>query len=98
MMPKRKIPKFANEKAEAKWWDSNRAELDQDFLKASRANALKRLDKAALQQRIASATKVISIRMREDDLAIAREKAAARGLPYQTFLKSLLHQALRSEK
>ncbi len=56
------------------------------------------MDKTALQQRIASTTKVISIRMREDDLALAREKAAAKGLPYQTFLKSLLHEALRTAK
>jgi predicted DNA binding CopG/RHH family protein len=42
-----------------------------------------------------AATKVISLRMLEDDLALAREQAAAKGLSYQTFLKSLLHEALR---
>jgi len=44
---------------------------------------------------VVASTKVISLRMLEEDLALARHQAAAKGLPYQTFLKSLLHEALR---
>lgn len=42
-------------------------------------------------------TRLISIRLSAEDLAIANQLAAAKGLPYQTYLKSLLHQALVSE-
>ena len=94
-MTKRKAPRFQTEQEEASWWDRNRAELDKDFVKAAQKGRLKRLDKIALRTRVAATTKVISLRMLEDDLALAREQASAKGLPYQTFLKSLLHEALR---
>ena len=94
-MTKRKVPSFETEREEASWWDRNRVELDKDFVKAARSGRLKRLDPTALRARVAATTKVISLRMLEDDLALAREQAAAKGLPYQTFLKSLLHEALR---
>src|SRR6266545_2150537 len=77
MMAKRKIPRFLNEQEEASWWDRNRTELDKDFVKAGYKGQLKRLDKAALRKRVAANTKIISLRMLEDDLALAREQAAA---------------------
>jgi predicted DNA binding CopG/RHH family protein len=46
-----------------------------------------------------SASRVISIRLPEADLAKARRQAASKGLPYQTYVKSLLHEALeKAEK
>jgi len=94
---KRIIPAFATETEEANWWYKNRKKLDVDLRKAAaRAGGLPILDRTALATRIARsrAAKVISIRVPESDLRLAREQAAARGLPYQTYIKSLLHQAL----
>jgi predicted DNA binding CopG/RHH family protein len=34
----------------------------------------------------------------ESDIALARQQAIEKGLPYQTYIKSLLHQALRQPK
>jgi predicted DNA binding CopG/RHH family protein len=42
-------------------------------------------------------TKHIGIRLSASDLAIANKLAAEKGLPYQTYTKSLLHQALEKE-
>jgi predicted DNA binding CopG/RHH family protein len=42
-------------------------------------------------------TKLISIRLSASGLAFANKLAAQKGLPYQTYLKSLLHQALEKE-
>ncbi len=42
-------------------------------------------------------TKHISIRLSAVDLAIAYKLAAAKGLPYQTYIKSLLHESLVRE-
>ena len=92
-MPRRKIPAFATEAEEANWWYQNRRKLDRDFLEAARKGELKRLDKATLAAR-ATASRVISIRLPEPDLQLARQQAARRGLRYQTYIKSLLHQAL----
>lgn len=42
-------------------------------------------------------TRLISIRISAEDLEMANRLADARGLPYQTYLKSILHQALVGE-
>jgi predicted DNA binding CopG/RHH family protein len=42
-------------------------------------------------------TRHISIRLSAVDLAKAEQLAAAKGLPYQTYIKSLLHEALERE-
>ena len=42
-------------------------------------------------------TRHISIRLSAVDLAIAKKLGAAKGLPYQTYIKSLLHESLMKE-
>ena len=97
-MNKRKVPVFSSEAEEAAWWYRHRRDLEQEILSAARKGRLKRLTRRKLLARLRASTRVISIRVPEDDLAMARKQAAARGLPYQTYLKSLLHQALRKAK
>jgi predicted DNA binding CopG/RHH family protein len=93
---KRVIPAFASEAEEAEWWYKNRRRLDADFHRASKQGTLKALDRKTLLARLArsKAAKVVSIRLPESDLLLAREQAAELGLPYQTYIKSVLHQAL----
>ena len=99
MKQKRAIPAFKSEAAEAEWWYKNRARLDKDFIAAAKKGELKRLDKATLKTRLAaSKSRVISIRLPEDDIELARRQANQKGLPYQTYIKSVLHQALRQAK
>ena len=96
MKQKRVIPAFKSEAEEAEWWHKKRARLDQDLMKAAGKGELKRLDRKALKTRLAaSKTRVVSMRLAEADIELARRKAARKGLPYQTYIKSLLHQALR---
>ena len=98
-MIKTKLPKFANEAEEAQWWYDNRNSLARDFVEAARQGKVKRLTLAVLRKRLAdSASRVISIRIPEGDLEKARVQAAEAGLPYQTYLKSLLHQALEKKE
>jgi predicted DNA binding CopG/RHH family protein len=94
-MAVRQVPRFQSEQEEADWWDRNRTELDRDFIAKARNGQLQRLDREQLKARVTGATKVISLRLPEADLVLAREQAARKGLPYQTYLKSLLHEALR---
>ena len=42
-------------------------------------------------------TRQISIRLSAEDLVMANRLAAVKGLPYQTYIKSLLHEALERE-
>ena len=91
----RVIPRFQSEADEAAWWEENRAKLDKDFLQRAANGELQRLDRTKLAARTAPPTRVVSIRLAEEDIAIARQQAAEKGLPYQTYIKSLLHEALR---
>ena len=93
---KRLVPAFASEAQEAAWWHKNREKLDRDLAEAARAGELKALDRKTLAARVARsrAAKVVSIRLPESDLALARWQAAQKGIGYQTYIKSLLHQAL----
>ena len=99
MKQKRVIPTFASEAQEAEWWYKNRARLDNDLREAAKNGELKRLDHATLRDRLAaSKARVVSIRLPEIDIALAQQQAAQKGLAYQTYIKSLLHQALRQAK
>ncbi len=82
---------FANEAEEAAWWEANEATL---------ADAL---EKSMAEGRIAYGTLVITGdstvakgRLDPEDIAKARVQAAERGLRYQTYLKMIIHEALRS--
>jgi predicted DNA binding CopG/RHH family protein len=73
--------------------------LDRDRTEAAKKGELKRLTQATLKARLASSkARVVSIRLPENDIELARRQAAPKGLPYQTYIKSLLHQALRQSR
>lgn len=43
-------------------------------------------------------TQPITIRLNAPDIAIARQLSKIKGVPYQTYIKKLLHQALERER
>ena len=96
---KRIVPAFATGAQEADWWYRNWKKLDQDLVEAARAGELQALGRKTLMARVARsrAARVVSIRLPESDLELARLQAAKKGLPYQTYIKSLLHQALEQQ-
>ena len=96
---KRTVPAFASEADEAAWWYKNRKSHDREFAAAVESGEAQVLTGAKLRERIeASKAKapahVISLRVPEADLAMARRQAGQKGLPYQTYIKSLLHETL----
>ena len=92
---RRKIPTFKSEREEAEWWYRNRAELDNEFAAAADKGELRLLDQKLLRERLGGGTRVVSLKISQEDLDLAREQAEKKGLPYQTYIKSLLHDALR---
>ena len=96
-----KLPKFENEKEEARWWHDNRELVAEEFVKAAKAGRLRRGDvKRLLAERGVSfqesgSTPTTTIRLDPEDIARARVQAAERGLRYQTYLKMIIHEALR---
>jgi hypothetical protein len=95
-----KIPKFGTEAEEAKWWYDNRELVSDEFQKAAKEGRLRRggvmrlLAERGIQPPQALPT--TTIRLDPDDIAKARVQAAERGLRYQTYLKMVIHEALRA--
>jgi predicted DNA binding CopG/RHH family protein len=81
---------FRNEAEEAEWWDQHQGALGDEFEKAAAARTLGHGTAARK-----GSTPTTTIRLDPEDIARARAQAAHRGLRYQTYLKMLIHQALR---
>jgi predicted DNA binding CopG/RHH family protein/uncharacterized DUF497 family protein len=92
------VPKFATEAEEADWWYKNRKAHDRIFSEAVKAGEARILTKEKLLARIEASKKkpatVVALRIPAADLALARKQAERKGLPYQTYIKSLLHETL----
>jgi predicted DNA binding CopG/RHH family protein len=92
-MPTRtRIPNFKSEEEEAEWWDTHPEVVTALFLKAKKEGKIKRLPV------VRGATRSTTIRLAIADIETAQQIAEKRGLPYQTYLKGLLHQALERER
>src|ERR1035437_3747438 len=93
MMPaKTRIPAFQSEKEKAAWWDAHAEVFTALCLKAKKEGKIKRLPV------IRGAPRPTTIRLPIADIETAQQIAERRGLPYQTYLKGLLHQALEDRK
>lgn len=96
------IPAFATEAEEAEWWYENREVHGRLMLEAARAGKVQILTKEKLKERLAASEKkaspVIALRIPEADLALARKQAEKKGLPYQTYIKSILHETLTARE
>lgn len=95
-----KLPKWANEAEEAKWWFENQELVAAEFKKAAKEGRLKRggirrlLAERGLPVPPAQPLPTTTIRLDPEDIAKARVQAAARGLRYQTYLKMIIHETL----
>jgi hypothetical protein len=99
-----KIPKFATEAEEAKWWFENDDLIAAEFEKAAKAGTLGHGGVRRLfaergipfpePPKAPAPTPTTTIRLDPDDIAKARVQAAERGLRYQTYLKMIIHEAL----
>ena len=81
------IPKFKSEAEEAEWWDTHPGVVTAIVERAASAGKLRR-----------GPLRTVTMRLPEADIAIAQEQALRKGLPYQTYIKLLLHEALERAK
>ena len=84
-----RIPKFKSEAEEAAWWDTHPSFVAAQFEKAAKAGRI---------LRGVPRSQSVTIRIATLDVAAARKLAERNGLPYQTYIKMLLHQALERER
>jgi len=93
MLEELKNKTFANEAEEAAWWETNEDALASEFEKAT---AEGRVGIGTVAKRVALPS--TTIRLDPDDIAEARVQAAEKGLRYQTYLKMIIHEALRAAR
>ncbi len=89
-MPKKPIaiPKFRTEAAEAEWWDSH-PEVATEIMKSAIKSG---------KARRAVPLKSVTMRLPVPDIQTAQDLAQRKGLPYQTYIQMLLHEALDKER
>ena len=89
-MPKKQIviPKFRTEAEEAEWWDSHPEVATEIMKRAIKSGKARR----------PVPLKTVTMRLPVPDLQTARLLAHDKGLPYQTYIKMLLHEALQKER
>lgn len=96
-MPKKRLPDFKTETEEADWLAKHQDDLDAYF-DVLPANPVPLAERLNLPPRPRSVTKLISLRLSEEDLARAAALASKKGIGYQTLLKMLIHEALEREE
>jgi len=99
-----KVPKFATEAEEAKWWFENEELIAGEFEKAAKAGTLGRGGVRRLfaekgipfpdPPKASAPTPTTTIRLDPEDIAKARVQAEKCGLRYQTYLKMIIHEQL----
>ena len=82
------IPGFKTEAEEAAWWDSH---------PEAAAEIMKRALKSGTARRKVP-LKTVTMRLPMADLEAAQDVASRKGLPYQTYIKMVLHEALQKER
>jgi predicted DNA binding CopG/RHH family protein len=92
IVKKVQIPEFKSEADEARWYEKNQDALLAEFKDAAEDGTL---GQGSLAKR--GLTPTTTIRLDKRDIELAKRQAEQRGLRYQTYLKMLIHQALRRE-
>jgi predicted DNA binding CopG/RHH family protein len=98
-VPRKKltIPSFRNEKEEVAWWEKHKVEVEADLRQAIRERNTLSLKDVMAQAKRKKELQPVTIRLASEDIATARQLANDKGIGYQTYMKLLLHEALRKE-
>jgi predicted DNA binding CopG/RHH family protein len=95
MSQKLTIPKFQSEAEEAEWWDRHREETGEWMEQAVAAGETTTL--SAVLERVrerSGGASTVTIQVDAPDAERARALAAQKGVACETYLKTLLHDAL----
>jgi predicted DNA binding CopG/RHH family protein len=94
-MPKKKliVPEFTSEAEDARWHQQNRRALERAAERRILEGSTLTLQQAAARVK----TRPVTLRLPATDIDLARAMAAQKGMGYQTYVKMVLHEALRRE-
>jgi predicted DNA binding CopG/RHH family protein len=81
-----KIPKFKSAAKEAEWWDAHPEVAAKIMAHAIKAGFARR-----------GPFRTVTMRLPVSDIQAAQSLAKRKGIPYQNYIKMLLHQAIQKE-
>ncbi len=85
------IPKFRTTDQEADWWESREGKrIATEIMRRGIATGTAKRRKVPL--------KTVTMRLPEPDIEAAKDLAFRKGIPYQTYIKMLLHEAIEKER
>jgi predicted DNA binding CopG/RHH family protein len=89
MAKKLVIPHFSSEAEDAEWHQKHKRELEREFARQWGAGT-------SFRRRNGNpALRPITIRLSDQDIKSAQKQALKHGVGYQTYIRMILHQALR---
>lgn len=93
------VPHFKSEAEEAAWWYEHREELNESHLEAiENGTALRLRDVLWEHGLVLPGLSEVAVKLEDDDVELARQQAAGRGLEYHEYLGKLIHEALRKQE
>ena len=87
------VPRFTSEAEDACWHNRHRRKLESSVAQRIQEGSVLTMQQATARAR----TQPVTIRLATEDMDKARGLAAQKGIGYQTYIKMLLHEALRRE-
>ena len=97
MIQKPEIPAFNSEREEAEWWDQHRDETTQWMQEALRSKQTASMAEVLARVQAGENAKV-SVGLDPSDLSRLQELAAKKGVACETYLRDLIHEALRRDE
>jgi predicted DNA binding CopG/RHH family protein len=87
------IPVFDSQVEESEWFDRHKKEVEDELVRAMDSGDVQVHRKVDPESHLHPVT----IRLSADDLKAAREQASQQGVEYQTYIRMVLHKALRQK-
>ena len=85
------IPSFSSEAEDAEWHQKHKREIEREFLRQIREGTTFR------RPRRNPVLRPVTIRLSVEDIESAQSQAAKHGVGYQTYIRMVLHHALRQK-
>ncbi len=97
MSKKLVIPAFSSEADDAAWHQKHKRLLEREMAQRLKEGTTLTVKEAAARASTKSSLRPITIRLPVEDIAVAQELAARKGVRYQAYIRALLREAIQRQ-
>jgi predicted DNA binding CopG/RHH family protein len=90
----KELPVFASEKEEAEWWDARADETDEEMAEAIANGTARNLQVFLREEGLLVEVEPVTMQIVVEDAERAKGLAARKGLSYEAYLASLVHEGI----